>query len=175
MSFIYLQPFGKIDGSLLENIGRALQEIYGFPYRINPSQDLPINAFFRRRRQWHSTTVLERALNINIFRDAERVLGVSDVDLYVENLNFVFGEADPSHGTAIISLFRLRPEYYGLPPNDELFYQRAIKEAVHELGHTYGLEHCSDPNCIMHFSNTLADTDRKGPGFCEICGTKLKP
>ena len=171
---IYLQPFGEIERPLLEDIGKALQEIYGFPYKINPSRDLPINAFFRKRGQWHSSTILEKALNIGIPEDAERVLGIADVDLFVENLNFVFGEANPYHGTAIISLFRLRPEYYRLPPDEKLFQQRAKKEAIHEIGHTYGLDHCADPRCIMHFSNTLADTDCKGPSFCEKCRKKLK-
>jgi len=51
--------------------------------------------------------------------------------------------------------------------------ERALKEAVHELGHLLGLPHCDNPRCIMFFSNTLADTDRKGPGFCPACRGKL--
>ena len=59
------------------------------------------------------------------------------------------------------------------PPGGTLFLERAVKEAVHELGHTYGLGHCRDPRCIMYFSNTLHDTDLKGPGFCAACGEKV--
>lgn len=172
--YIYLQPFGEINRQFLEDLGKTLQEVYGFPYRIVPALELPINAYSRKRRQWHATTILKRALNINIPQDAEKVLGVTEVDLFEENLNFVFGVADPYHGTTIISLCRLKPEYYMLPPNEKLFQQRAVKEAIHELGHTYGLEHCSNPGCIMYFSNTLSDTDRKGPGFCKACSKKLK-
>ena len=91
---------------------------------------------------------------------------VSDVDLYVPGLNFVFGEADILKGIAIISLARLREEFYGLPSNEDLFKERALKEAVHELGHLYGLRHCTDPDCVMNFSNTLYDTDRKSCKFC---------
>ena len=175
MSFVYLQPFGEIDKKLLEGIGKAIEQAFGFPYKIREPMGLPINAFFRRRRQWHSTTILENALNIDIPKDAEKVLGICDADLYVETLNFVFGEADPEHGTALISIFRLRPEYYREPKNDKLLIERATKEAIHELGHTFGLAHCSDLHCIMFFSNTLADTDRKGPDFCKICSIKLSP
>jgi archaemetzincin len=173
MRYIYLQPFISIDKNFLEKIGTKLQEIFKHPYKILKSKELPINAFFRRRRQWHSTTVLELAINKDIPKDSERILGIVDADLYVENLNFVFGEADPKNRSAIISIFRLRPEYYMLPKDDKLFHQRVIKESIHELGHTYGLPHCENNKCIMFFSNTLADTDSKGPGFCSKCREKL--
>ena len=171
--YIFLRPFGEIGKEVLEELKENLGKIFLIPIHFEPPRELPINAYFRRRKQWHSTTILERAINIDIPDDAERVLGIVDVDLFVEGMNFVFGEADPQHGTAVISVFRLRPEYYLLPPNEELFYERVVKEAVHELGHTYGLGHCSDPRCVMYFSNTLADTDGKGPGFCEKCDKTL--
>jgi archaemetzincin len=98
---------------------------------------------------------------------------VPDIDLYVPELNFVFGEADVSSGITVISLTRLRPEFYGLRPDRNLLHERAIKEAIHEIGHTYGLGHCRNIKYIMHFSNSLKYTDIKGPGFCNICRSKL--
>jgi len=172
--FIYLQPFGQIKADLAEVLGKKLTEVFGLPCKILPPSDLPINAYHRKRHQWHSATILEKALNVNIPEDAERVLGITEVDLFVEGLNFVFGEADPIHGTAVISVFRLNPEYYLLPPNEKLLRERMVKEAIHELGHTYGLKHCFDPSCVMFFSNTLLDTDRKGPGFCKKCYSALR-
>jgi len=102
------------------------------------------------------------------------MLGIVDVDLYMPELNFVFGEADVTHGVSVISLVRLRQEYYGLPKNEKLFLERALKEAVHKLVHTYRLGHCGDTGCIMHFSNSLRDTDIKGPDFCPRCKLKLR-
>ena len=96
----------------------------------------------------------------------DRVLGLVDMDIFAHELNFVFGEADVAGGKALISLKRLRQEFYGLPKNENLFRERALKEAVHELGHTYGLRHCPNPACVMHFSNSLHDTDLKGWDFC---------
>jgi archaemetzincin len=68
---------------------------------------------------------------------------------------------------------RLRQEFYGLNTNKSLFYQRIIKEAVHELGHAFGLKHCNNPMCVMHFSNSLPDTDIKQNSFCDICRTQI--
>jgi archaemetzincin len=103
----------------------------------------------------------------------ERVVGIADVDLYVPRLNFVFGEADVGAGTAIVSLCRLRQEYYGLAPDEALFLERATKEIVHELGHTFGLGHCPNNKCVMHFSNSLADTDLKEAYFCNECRPRI--
>jgi archaemetzincin len=103
----------------------------------------------------------------------EVILGVTGVDLSAAGLNFVFGLADPPSRTAIISLARLYPEFYGQPRDPRRFKARVVTEAVHELGHLLGLGHCIDPACVMAFSNSLADTDRKGPGFCRSCREKL--
>ncbi|HSB34140.1 MAG TPA: hypothetical protein VLG39_06770 [Nitrospirota bacterium] len=97
-----------------------------------------------------------------------------DADLYVPGLNFVFGEADVLAWIAVIGLPRLRQEYYGLEPDRNLFLRRAAKEAIHELGHTRGLGHCSDRLCFMHFSNSLPDTDVKEPIFCAACRNRLE-
>lgn len=60
-----------------------------------------------------------------------------------------------------------------LPEDPARFRRRALTEAVHELGHTWGLTHCPNSHCVMHFSNTLADTDVKGSTFCPRCQLQL--
>ena len=102
------------------------------------------------------------------------VLGVTALDLFVPRLNFVFGLAELQQNCAIISVARLDPRFYNQAPDLALLQERALKEAIHELGHLLGLPHCRDSRCIMFFSNTLADTDRKGPGFCRACRGKIQ-
>lgn len=106
-------------------------------------------------------------------REGIFLLGVTERDLWLPGLNFVFGAADAHSRVAVISLARLGEEYYGRPTDPDLFLLRACKEGTHELGHTLGLGHCDDPCCIMFFSDSLADTDRKGPGFCVWCADLL--
>ena len=102
----------------------------------------------------------------------QKILGIVDHDLFVPELNFVFGEAGSK--AAVISLTRLRQTFYRLPEDQNLFDRRTLTEAVHELGHTYGLGHCENPRCVMFFSNSLSDTDRKGPEFCPRCTKNLQ-
>lgn len=103
--------------------------------------------------------------------DEDRLLGVTDLDLYIPNMNFIFGEARLPGRVAIISTHRLTgtTDLGG----EQLFPIRVIKEAVHELGHTLSLTHCDTHSCVMYFSNSLRDTDRKSDDYCMSCSEKL--
>lgn len=121
--------------------------------------------------QYHATRILAALERHAASAGEERLLGVTDLDLYVPNMNFIFGEARLPGRVAIISTHRLRDSTrYG---SERLFPERLVKEAVHELGHTLGLGHCRAAACVMSFSNSLADTDRKGQDYCEGCLRKL--
>lgn len=173
MGRFLIVPVGGVDHGILAEIASALKEVFKRDSDIEDAVPVPEDAYDPKRRQYHSTLVLEH-LKAPTKEGYERLLGVTEEDLYVPELNFVFGEADPSSGASVISLRRLRQEFYGLRPDQGLFTLRAIKEAIHEIGHTYGLGHCPDPRCIMHFSNSLMDTDIKGPGLCPVCVRRLR-
>jgi archaemetzincin len=151
-----------LDEELLQELRRVLASAFDAEIVTVPGIPLPPSAYDRGRRQYHTTPIL-RQLASEKPPDAARLIGVADVDLYVPELNFVFGEADGRHGVAVFSLARLRQ--YGSDPR-ALFLKRAATEAIHELGHTYGLNHCASPRCVMWFSNTLGETDSKGLAFC---------
>ena len=169
---ISLKPIGSIDNHILEELKGRLNRTFGCPVEIVPEIHNFDQAYDPRRKQYLASMLLSSLEASGIARD-EKVLGIVDVDIFTQGLKFIFGQADTISGVAIISLCRLRQEYYGSPPNQILFLDRAAKEAVHELGHTFGLEHCSDTNCVMHFSNSLADTDWKRDAFCSQCRPKL--
>jgi archaemetzincin len=101
------------------------------------------------------------------------ILGICNFDAYSSGLNFVFGQASLTGGVAAIYLPRLRQEFYGISADISIFIERVLKESTHEVGHTFGLAHCPKQSCVMHFSNSIVDTDRKAKDFCNVCGNKL--
>ena len=172
MGCIGLRPLGAVERWLLDELKARIEEVFSRLVRIGATLALPEFAYNARRRQFESTPILRSLADVRE-EDEEAVLGVVDADLYVPHLNFVFGEADPFARAAIIGLARLRQGFYGLLEDWALLVTRATKEAIHELGHVYRLGHCRNPHCVMYFSNTLADTDRKEATFCSDCQAKL--
>lgn len=162
---------GQVDPDCLNFIKDDLKETIpeAEVEALNRVMPVPEETYNPSRRQYYSTRILTKMKDYVDVGEIQHALGVTEVDLYVPRLNFVFGEAQLAGRVAIISLFRLRPEFYGEKPNSRLFHERALKEAVHELGHTFGLGHCGNPLCVMFFSNSIADTDRKMAKFCDDC------
>ena len=169
---ITLKPIGNIDNHVLEELKEKLNQTFGCPVEVSPQAIKLEQSYNSKRGQYLSSKLLTRLKKSGAAKN-EKSLGIVDVDLYAPGLNFIFGQAEIISGVAIISLCRLRPDYYESPSDESLFLDRAIKEAVHELGHTFGLEHCKNTRCVMHFSNSLADTDWKQAVFCSQCRPKL--
>ena len=172
---IHILQIGSFEAEIFEDLGSHLVKVFPNVYCTTKtySQAFLKDAYNPERNQYHSTFLLSKIRRIVGGVEADRFLAVVDVDLYAPRLNFVFGEAQCPGRFAIISVFRLRPEFYGLDKDWELFTSRVRKEAVHELGHTLGLLHCRNPLCVMYFSNSIHDTDRKQDFFCLECKGKV--
>jgi archaemetzincin len=122
---------------------------------------------------WLATTITKDNTGLYELKNTI-ILGICNFDAYSSGLNFVFGQASLSGCVAVIYLPRLRQEFWGLSTNTSIFIERVLKEATHELGHALGLNHCPKQSCVMYFSNSLIDTDRKGKDFCSMCSNKLR-
>ncbi len=153
-----IQPFGNVPVEVVEALSNDL-DIFGMEIEIRNTISLPGDAYDAERGQYHADPFMEMCAQV----DGDRVIGVAAVDIYADTLNFVFGQAQVSGRVAVISIARL------VDSERKKFRDRVAKEAVHELGHTFGLSHCSDPRCVMFFSNSLTDTDRKGKKYCRRC------
>ena len=172
MKRIIVTPIGKVDPEFLRSISSAVRNNFHIKAEVGRKVSVPPDSYNALREQYNATAVL-REMIVYKQGSSEILFGIIDADLYASKLNYVFGEADPHAGVAIISLWRLRQEFYGRPRDEQLLRARAVKEAIHELGHVYGLDHCSHPECIMYFSNSISDTDRKRAEFCDICKNTL--
>lgn len=125
------------------------------------------DAFVPERKQYDAAILLD---SFCWEVKADKALGITSEDLFIPGLNFVFGLARDR--CCVLSYARLAPSYYGFS-DDGLFKERVIKEAFHELGHTFGLKHCQDKRCVMTFSNSIAGVDEKSREFCSECEQAL--
>ncbi|MCK4381027.1 MAG: archaemetzincin family Zn-dependent metalloprotease [Candidatus Lokiarchaeota archaeon] len=176
---IKLLKIGDITQSVLVKLKKNLEKSFkGFNLSINTIQgSIPLEKveYNPKRRQYNAIKILKKIIIYAQNKKIFHVLGVIDKDIFFNGLRFVFGRAikpeervPESPIVALISITRLRESFYGRTVNKGLFELRILKEAIHELGHTFSLEHCNK-YCIMRFSNSLADTDDKPPNFCKDC------
>lgn len=170
---IYVAPIGELPAETVQAVVLRLAGVFARVEVARPAVPME-DAFDARRRQYDSSGLLE-ALGRNPPERDSRVIGLTDRDLFIPILTFVFGEAQLGGGAAIASLHRLRNEFYGLPPDGGAVVDRLVKECVHELGHTFGLIHCEDYGCVMHASTSVEDIDLKGAKYCARCAGRAAP
>lgn len=167
-----------LNGSLVRNrdfegILQSLQDIFSVPVSIGPVTLDFARAFDQSRNQTNSTVLLAQMLAGQPAISQKRI-AVIDVDLFIPILTFVFGEAQLNGSAAIVSTHRLTNQFYGLPRNERLMLQRLEKEIVHELGHTFGLYHCHQFECVMRSSTYVEDIDLKRPFPCSGCAALIQ-
>jgi archaemetzincin len=165
-------PMERLDESLLAAIRESLRQGYGVEVDLGAALGEPGFAWDDTRGQYSAPVILRRLLDgVGADHGAgrSRLLAVTGRDLYIPMLSFVYGQAQLGGRVAVVSLARLRPEFYGLPPDEELLTIRARKEALHEVGHLFGLVHCPEVNCAMTLSTGIRQLDWKQPSLCAGC------
>lgn len=173
MSSVILVPVWPVDPSHLSVLTDPIRKIFSVPVKILPEPPLENpSAFNFSRNQYNSTSILSTLLEKFGGVDG-KILGVTGGDLFVPVLTYVFGEAQLEGKAAVVSSHRLHEEFYGLRPDQDLFNIRLVKEAVHELGHTFGLIHCANYLCVMHTSTGVEEIDIKTERLCADCREKL--
>ncbi len=169
---IALIPMGPVTRALVVWLADRLTDALQVETAILSELSLPARSYNETRRQYRGEGILDRLRDVD-HPAAERFLGIVEADCYARELNFIFGQATMGGREAFVALPRLRSSFYGEPEDADLFRERVLKEAIHELGHTWGLSHCPNPKCVMHFSNSLRDTDVKEAAYCERCRAML--
>ena len=169
---IIISPIGDFTPDLLGPIRDEINRIYGYPTEVLPLLDDLEFAFHPNRNQYHSTAILDQ-LALKAPVEALKVLAITQVDLFIPILTHVYGEAQLGGKACIVSTIRLNEGHSSLN-TQEPFFSRIVKEAIHELGHTFNLRHCPEHTCIMHYCRNEEDVDLKSDQLCRYCKIMLE-
>jgi len=169
MPKITVAQLGNIPEEILTAVTTELRETFGLATETTKPMEIPKELCNYIRQQYPGPLVLKFIST----KFLGRVIGITNEDLYAEDLNFIFGQAYSPGNIGVVSIIRLDPSFYKLKENKKLLIERAVKETIHEVGHMLGLGHCSDWGCVMSFSNTIADVDRKTKNLCSACKKRV--
>ncbi len=173
MSHIYILPVETDPFPWIEHLEKSIHRTFGY-YSKLASPDICLEKTFdMKRMQYNSSQILLQMID-NPPPDASKILGIVNVDLFIPILTFVFGEAQLNGIGSVVSHHRLNNKFYGLPEDRELLTERLVKEAIHELGHNFGLIHCSNQECVMKSSTYVEDIDHKSVEMCDNCRRELR-
>jgi archaemetzincin len=172
MRAIRLVAVGSVERRLFDAVRGNLARAFGVRCRAVSSPLDPSFAYHPERGQYHSSEILDRLSRLD--GNGGVIVGVTAADLYIPILTFVFGEAQLGGNCAVVSYYRLRQQFYGLPPDDDLLRERLVKEAIHEAGHICGLTHCDGYECVMASSHSVEWLDLKGTDLCPRCRSAMQ-
>ena len=169
---IVISLLGNVDKELAVPIVKEVERVFGFKTIVTSLLDDITFALDPAREQYHSTLILEKLAHLAP-PGTLKLVGITDVDLFIPILTYVYGEAKLGGTSCVVSTHRLSE---GISPVSlpGAFHYRVVKEAIHELGHTFKLQHCPDNTCIMHYSRTVEDVDLKSNQFCRYCHILLE-
>lgn len=172
MKYLYVAATEEVEREALAAVTGRVAAEFAYPVRGLELGSVEF-AFDAERRQYGSIPVLDMLLR-RCPPDAVKLLAVTERDLFIPVLTFVFGQAQLGGRVGVLSFARLRQEFYGMAANREIFLERAYKEALHETGHLFGLVHCAEPRCAMSLSTTVRQIDLKDDAFCAACGARWR-
>lgn len=169
---VLVVPFQHIESLLLNYISNEIKVTFDLSVELVNKQPLPSNSYNQYRDQYRTNAFLDALTRFR--KNNNMVIGICDVDIYAPNTEYVFNIADIERKVAVVSITRLKPIYYNMYQDENIFWGRVIKEIFHTLGRLYGLEHCYRAECVMFLSNTILSVDIKSNRFCGDCRKLLQ-
>jgi len=168
---ILISPIGDFDPTIISEISGQIHRIFGYSTEVVPMLTDLSFAYHTGRKQYHSTPIL---VKLETFAPPEflKILAITRVDLFIPILTYVFGEAQLGGKSCIVSTCRLNEDNWSVEP-ERLFKARIVKEAIHELGHTFNLRHCKSNDCIMNYCRGIEEVDLRTDQLCRYCKVLL--
>lgn len=169
---IVVVPLGEVDFMLVNRLAADMGPVFNRSVDILKGMKMPSEAYNVVRNQYYATVLTAKLERLKA-NSREKIVGVCEEDLYLPDEHNILGYSDTVGGTAVVSLFEIRQEFYGLPEDDKKIYPRLLKESIHQAGHLFDLSDCRNSRCVNYYSQMMADIDNKGEKFCDICQRQL--
>jgi len=169
---ITLISFGYFEKGLLEMIVDDVEREFAIPVKIREGY-LDLSEFYDPARKQYNGNEILKEIQVHFASITSKTLGLFNVDLFIPILTYIFGQAFLNGQCGIVSIYRLSNERYGIKPDQNNYIDRIRKEVIHELGHTFGLIHCSNPVCVMRSSTYVEELDQKKHSLCIKCKGEL--
>lgn len=170
---IAIQPLGTFDAKLIDAVKKQLVTKYGVEVIIKPSCPLPQEAYYPKRARYRA----EKLLDFLNCKDtaATKVLGLTTVDISTTKGIYpdwgILGQGQMNGRPCVVSTFRMKGTTTKV--SDEVFRARFAKVVAHEIGHTYGLDHCPNKGCLMEDAKGTVKTVDTETDFCPSCKARL--
>lgn len=171
-SKIVVVPMGDVDFMLVNKLASNIGPVFNRSVDILKGMKMPQEAFNVIRNQYYAQVILAK-LERTKANSREKVVAICEEDLYLPDESSVMGWVDQLSGAAVITLFQIRQEFYGLPEDEGKVYPRLFKETIHRIAHLFDLSECRNAKCVNYFSQIMLDIDRKSEKFCDICRRHL--
>jgi archaemetzincin len=172
MSYIDIVPIGQVEETYLLFLKQSLFQTFKIQTRIR-YRHFDLSSVYDSARDQHNSSGLLFQLIHEVPPETMKIIGVTEMDLFIPIFTFLFGEAQLKGIGALVSTHRLHNEFYGIPENEGLLKNRLLKESIHELGHTFGLIHCFNLRCVMNTSTYVEEIDQKSANFCRSCEQEI--
>jgi archaemetzincin len=169
---VVVVPMGEVDFMMVNRVATNIGPVFGRSVDILKGMKMPDEALNIIRNQHYASVILAKLERVKA-NSKELVLGVCEEDIYLPDQPFVIGHSDTVSGTAVVSLFHIRQEFYGLPEDESKVYTRLFKQAIHQLAHLFEMTSCRNPRCVNFYSQNMMDIDNKGERLCDSCNRQL--
>ena len=170
---IVIVPMGETDLTLINRLAASIGGVFNRGVDILKGMRMPSESFNETRNQYYARIILSKLERVKA-NSRELVIGLCEEDIYLPNTHYILGYADPLSGTAVVSMFHFRQEFYGLPEDESKIYPRLYKELIHQTAYLYSIRGCSNPICVHYESDDMMDIDNKNTRLCDICVRQLQ-
>ena len=169
---IVVAPLGDVDFTIVNRLATEIGPVFERSVDILKGMKMPEEAYNLIRNQYYARVTLSKLERAKA-NQREKVIAICEDDLYLPDENYVIGYGDSLSGVAVVSLFQIRQEFYGLPEDENKVYDRLYKEAVHQLGYLFSLNSCRNMRCVHYETGAMMEIDNKASKFCDVCTRQL--